>query len=87
MSNFANVNRKLQAALNDIASLFKPDAKTTLIVRFDGLDDQDLLMTDDNLAAVADAVQRGIAREDGTLERGRLDDAKKNDPFFGNRTR
>lgn len=44
--------------MDDIVGLFKPGAKITVVVRFPGFPDRDLIMSDDELEEVIAACRR-----------------------------
>ena len=51
--------------LEQIARLFKPGAKLTLLVRTPGNDEADFLLTNDDLDAVTPAIERAKNRPGG----------------------
>jgi hypothetical protein len=51
--------------MDEILGLFKPGAKITVIVRFPGLPDRDLIMSDDELEEVIAACRRRNGTPEG----------------------
>jgi hypothetical protein len=52
----------VSTSMNDIVAQFLPGVRVTVIVRRPGFDDQDFLMTDDDLDQVASLIDRRRAR-------------------------
>lgn len=54
----SRVGDEIGVHMDEIVGLFKPGAKITVIVRFPGLPDRDLIMSDDELEEVIVACRR-----------------------------
>ena len=63
-SKVRNVARVCEEHLHDIAELFKPGAKITLLVRRPGEPDQDFMLTIDDLDEVSAMLERSKTREE-----------------------
>lgn len=48
--------------LEQIAELFKKDAKITLVVRMPGFPERDVLLTDDTIEGIAEVLERSKSR-------------------------
>lgn len=46
--------------LAEIADMLQPGAKLTLVVRFDGMPERDIILTDDTKADVIEALNRRL---------------------------
>ena len=56
----------------DIAGLFKPGAKVTVLVRSPGIPDADVLVTDDSVDAIIAALEKLRIRPEQKLTRARV---------------
>lgn len=62
MSKLSYVKSEIAAYMQKIAYFFKPEVRITVLVRSPGYDEQDFMMTNDDIVEIAKMVERSKTR-------------------------
>lgn len=61
MSQLAETSQSIAALMDEILSHFKPDTKITVLIRTPGNPNADFCLTNDDLSAIPDMIERRLA--------------------------